>query len=138
MGRPLGAHVAGSDAFLLDAFLRRHQRELDAFVDRLAMTGAEPGRLRSLRDVVNAIHTAAEATSATSARKDVAGGAGSGLAVDIEITVKEASHMLLKTESWVRQLLRNGELDGRQVDGRWQVSRSAVLARLEVPRSDAA
>jgi excisionase family DNA binding protein len=45
-----------------------------------------------------------------------------------EITPKEAAELLNRTDSRVRQLLRDGTLPGRRVGRRWLVQRAAVVA----------
>jgi excisionase family DNA binding protein len=151
VSRPLGAHVGGSDAFLLSMFLQRRdvRVEFDEWLDRLAVVrGVDPGRLRSLREVVYTIHAAgraaraaadeADGVSAISARKGVIADIDGGSRQELEITPKEASAMLNLTESRVRQMLRKAELEGRKVDGLWRVPLTAVAAHRDTPRGDAA
>jgi excisionase family DNA binding protein len=60
---------------------------------------------------------------------------GSGCVTEIgrgsaqqEISTQEAASMLGRTDSRVRQLLRDGTLPGRRVGRRWLVQRAAVTA----------
>jgi len=125
VSRPLGAAVAGWDAFLLDVFLRR--ADVDGFIARLSVTSVDPGRLVSFRACVEQIAAAASVASVTG------GPSGSVLpdsGVDM-ISTREAGVMLEVTESRVRQMLRGGALDGRRVGRSWLVSRVSVEARLE-------
>jgi excisionase family DNA binding protein len=53
---------------------------------------------------------------------------GGGSMQHSEITPKEAAELLNRTDSRVRQLLRDGTLPGRRVGRRWLVQRAAVVA----------
>jgi excisionase family DNA binding protein len=58
--------------------------------------------------------------------------------VQQEITSKEAAELLDRTDSRVRQLLRDGILPGRHDGRRWLVDRAAVVAYVGASRGDAA
>jgi hypothetical protein len=139
--RPLGAFITGSDAHLLDAFLRRHRAEVDGFLGLVTAAGYPAGLVRSFRAAVEQIHTAAAVSGSVASAAE----AGSSEAVralpsttpstapskPTTVTSQEAALMLGRSGRRVLQLLAAGRLDGRLVGRCWVVERASVLAYME-------
>ena len=127
------AIISGASALLLDGFLEKYRREFREFAAPFAgQVGLE------VSNAVEAIGLAAEAYRESVGKRASATGSAArkraevspdSAPMDERISTSDASQLLGVTPRRTRQLLVSGELAGRRLNGRWQVSRQSVLER---------
>jgi excisionase family DNA binding protein len=121
--------------------------KLPAMVAQLECSDRDPRYARELRAAWEDLQTAGELWLAWNRATSVDGSTEVGLTevasssdvVEVqelpeELSPKEAAELHDVTDSWIRQLLRDGAVDGRRIGRSWLVSRSSLAAFFESRR----
>jgi excisionase family DNA binding protein len=139
--RPLlGASISGFSAWQFALMLRE---SLPRRVAELRSAQVHPEYVRQLKAAYAELVEAGEQwqerrVSADESAETPVTEIGSSSVQHEEISPEEASVLLDRSPSRVRQLLRGGVLPGRHVGRHWLVERAAVEAYAGTPRGDAA